>query len=100
MDFLPALLFYLVVGCLLITLLEGMDLSWIDRVFNDGRTDTLGSFLVAQLWLLIFWPLPIGLWKCSRKTKISRVVGGIMSYKDFLILTLGHGVTIKNLLDL
>lgn len=100
MEFAPALLLYFVVGFLMIALLESTDLSWIDRVFRDGQTDTLGSFLVAQLWLLIFWPLPIGLWKCSRRTKVSRVVGGILSYKDFLILTFAHGVTIKSVLGL
>lgn len=100
MEFGPALALYFIVGFLMIVLLESADLGWIEKVFRDGRTDTLGSFLIAQFWLVIFWPLPIGLWKCSRKTKVTRVIGGILSYKDFIILTLAHGITVKSFLGL
>lgn len=97
--FAKALITYFFLGCIWVACTEFSQVFALARNEAGVYALSLEELIAVQGALFLFWPIPIGLWRCCRGFKVTSVLGRIVSAKDCLVLSVFHFVYVRSFLS-
>lgn len=99
MSFSYALLTYFIIGSVWLIFVGYFEIFLLDRSESGYYILSSRQLIIIQISLILFWLLPIGLWRCSTGSRMAMVIGRILSGKDFVILVVSHFVFFRSFMS-